>query len=148
MINIQEALSTLGVLEINAGSSTGQTSYKSDNIIHSYSPVDGKLIGSVSITTEEEYEKMCNEIPNVHILATNEEMVAHMRIAGWEAPIYNISGLSFGKEEVQSRVQQKPFIERKHRVVFGARWDQEKQPQFFMDLHELELLNFNLSIIF
>ena len=58
MINIQEALSTLGVLEINAGSSTGQTSYKSDNIIHSYSPVDGKLIGSVSITTEEEYEKI------------------------------------------------------------------------------------------
>ena len=42
------------------------------------------------------YEKMCNEIPNVHILATNEEMVAHMRIAGWEAPIYNISGLSSG----------------------------------------------------
>ena len=58
MINIQEALSTLGVLEINAGSSTGQTSYKSDNIIHSYSPVDGKLIGSVSVTTEEEYEKI------------------------------------------------------------------------------------------
>ena len=28
-----------------------------DNIIHSYSPVDGKLIGSVS-TTEKEYEKI------------------------------------------------------------------------------------------
>ncbi len=58
MINIQETLCTLGILEINAGSSTGQTSYKSDNIIHSYSPVDGKLIGSVSVTTEEEYEKI------------------------------------------------------------------------------------------
>ena len=58
MINIQEALCTLGILEINAGSSTGQTSYKSDNIIHSYSPVDGKLIGSVSVTTEKEYEKI------------------------------------------------------------------------------------------
>ena len=58
MINIQETLCTLGILEINAGSSTGQTSYKSDNIIQSYSPVDGKLIGSVSITTEEEYEKI------------------------------------------------------------------------------------------
>ena len=80
------------------------------------------------------YEQMCNEIPNVHILATNEEMVAHMRIANWSAPIYNISGLSFGKEEVQGRVEQKPFIERSQRVVFGARWDQEKQPQFFMDL--------------
>jgi len=80
------------------------------------------------------YEQMCNEIPNVVILASNEEMVAHMRIANWKAPIYNISGLSFGKEEVQGRVQQKPFMERKTRVIFGARWDQEKQPQFFMDL--------------
>ena len=81
------------------------------------------------------YEQMCNEIPNVRILATNEEMVAHMRIANWSAPIYNISGLSFGKEEVQSRVpNRKPFLERRERVVFGARWDQEKQPQFFMDM--------------
>ena len=81
------------------------------------------------------YEQMCNEIPNVHILATNEEMVAHMRIANWTAPIYNISGLSFGKNEVQSRIpNRKPFSERKMRVVFGARWDQEKQPGFFMDM--------------
>ena len=84
------------------------------------------------------YEQMCNEIPNVHILATNEEMVAHMRIANWSAPIYNISGLSFGKEEVQSRVNNniKPFARRANRVVFAARFDQEKQPDFFMDLIE------------
>ncbi len=84
------------------------------------------------------YEQMCNEIPNVHILATNEEMVAHMRIANWSAPIYNISGLSFGKAEVQSRVNNniKPWAERKDRVVFAARFDQEKQPDFFMDIIE------------
>jgi hypothetical protein len=71
------------------------------------------------------------------ILATNEEMVAHMKIAGWQAPIYNISGLAFGKDEVQSRVASiKPFDERKMRVVFSARWDQEKQPDFYMDLIE------------
>jgi hypothetical protein len=81
------------------------------------------------------YEQMCNEIPNVNILATNEEMVAHMRIANWKAPIYNISGLSFGKEEVQSRAPiRKEFNDRKIRVIFGARWDQEKQPGFFMDM--------------
>jgi hypothetical protein len=81
------------------------------------------------------YEQMCNEIPNVNILATNEEMVAHMRIANWKAPIYNISGLSFGKEEVQERCpDRKNFNDRKMRVIFGARWDQEKQPQFFMDM--------------
>jgi hypothetical protein len=71
------------------------------------------------------------------ILATNEEMVMHMKIAGWGAPIYNISGLAFGKSEVQSRVAAiKPFNERKNRVVFSARWDQEKQPDFYMDLIE------------
>ena len=91
------------------------------------------------------YEQMCNEIPNVNILATNEEMVAHMRIANWTAPIYNISGLSFGKEEVQSRVAQKPFAERKMRVVFGARWDQEKQPGFFMDMIKRWKLEFPTS---
>ena len=81
------------------------------------------------------YEQMCNEIPNVNILATNEEMVAHMKVANWKAPIYNISGLSFGKEEVQERVpKRKAFNERKMRVIFGARWDQEKQPGFFMDM--------------
>ena len=84
------------------------------------------------------YEQICNEIPNVHILATNEEMVAHMKIANWSAPIYNISGLSFGKEEVLSRVNNniKPWAERKDRVVFAARFDQEKQPDFFMDVIE------------
>jgi len=71
------------------------------------------------------------------ILATNEEMVMHMKIAGWKAPIYNISGLAFGKSEVQSRVTSiKPFHSRKNRVVFSARWDQEKQPDFYMDLIE------------
>ena len=85
------------------------------------------------------YEQMCNEIPNVHILATNEEMVAHMRIANWTAPIYNISGLSFGKEEVLSRVDNKikPWDARSDRVVFAARFDQEKQPDFFMDVIEM-----------
>ena len=80
------------------------------------------------------YEEMCNEFVT-GVLATNEEMVAHMKIANWKAPVYNISGLSFGKEEVQSRVpDRKPFEERTLRVIFGARWDQEKQPGFFMDL--------------
>ena len=82
------------------------------------------------------YEKMLDSFVD-GVLATNEEMVMHMKIAGWTAPIYNISGLAFGKSEVQSRVESiKPFTERKHRVVFSARWDQEKQPDFYMDLIE------------
>ena len=82
------------------------------------------------------YEKMVDSFVDI-TLATNEEMVAHMKIAGWKSKIYNISGLAFGKQEVQSRVDAiKPFDERKKRVVFSARWDQEKQPDFYMDLIE------------
>ena len=56
---------------------------------------------------------LTNFIPLFVILATNEEMVAQMRIAYWKAPIYNISGLSFGKEEVQERVpNRKAFNDR------------------------------------
>ena len=87
------------------------------------------------------YEQMVCEVvrkTNGAVLATNEEMVMNMKIAGWDCPIYNISGLAFGKEEVRSRVsgELKPFSERKHRVGFAARWDQEKQPDFYMDLIE------------
>jgi len=86
------------------------------------------------------YEKMVNEFVT-GVLATNEEMVAHMRIAGWSAPIYNISGLAFGKAEVLERIggaaNIKPFDQRKMRVGFAARFDQEKQPGFFLDLVEM-----------
>ena len=82
------------------------------------------------------YEKMLDSFVD-GVLATNEEMVAHMKIAGWQAPIYNISGLAFGKAEVLSRVKEViPFDERLPRVAFSARWDQEKQPDFYMDLIE------------
>jgi hypothetical protein len=83
------------------------------------------------------YEKMVDSFADA-ILATNEEMVMHMKVAGWQAPIYNISGLAYGKAEVRSRVpgELKPFAERKLRVGFAARWDQEKQPDFYMDLIE------------
>jgi hypothetical protein len=81
------------------------------------------------------YEKMVDSFVT-GILATNEEMVAHMKIAGWTAPIYNISGLAFGKNEVLDRVLNKliPFHERNTRVIFSARFDQEKQPDFFMEI--------------
>jgi len=84
-----------------------------------------------------QYEHMVNSFVT-GVLASNEEMVAHMRIAGWTAPIYNISGLAFGKSEVLERIggsqNIRPFDQRTRRVSFAARWDQEKQPGFFMDL--------------
>ena len=87
------------------------------------------------------YEKMVCELVRDSggaVLATNEEMVMHMKIAGWDCPIYNVSGLAFGKDEVRERIAGplKPFNERSYRVGFAARWDQEKQPDFYMDLIE------------
>jgi len=82
------------------------------------------------------YEEMCNEFVT-GVLASNEEMVAHMKIANWKAPIYNISGLAFDKTEVALRVGEiNTWEKRDNRVVFAARFDQEKQPDFFMDMIE------------
>ncbi|MEL6669100.1 MAG: aldehyde dehydrogenase family protein [Bacteroidota bacterium] len=51
-------LSSLGLNDKNAGTSTGQSSTDSGTYIESYSPVDGRLIGQVSTTTREEYEQV------------------------------------------------------------------------------------------
>ena len=68
------------------------------------------------------------------ILVASEEFVSHLRIAGFKAPIY-VTGLPFGKEEVLGRVPYiKPISAREQRVAFSARWDDEKQPEFYMQL--------------
>ncbi len=64
-------LKTLGLEAKNAGTSTGQVSLLgSDQYISSYSPVDGKLIGEVSITTRRMYDQ---------VVATAQEAFAHWR---------------------------------------------------------------------
>ena len=57
LINIEKSLNTLGINKINKGTSTGLISFGEGEKIDSFSPVDGSLIGSVSSTTEEDYEK-------------------------------------------------------------------------------------------
>ena len=54
---IEEALTQLGVKDINEGTSTGLHHFANGEILESYSPVDGKLIGSVKMSTAEDYEK-------------------------------------------------------------------------------------------
>ena len=52
-------LNQLGLKEVNPGTWTGlKSSIKSQNYISSFSPVDGHLIGKVSITSEEEYHSV------------------------------------------------------------------------------------------
>ena len=55
---IQKALKQLGVSEVNNGTSTGSQNFSSGEILASYSPVDGELIGKVKTTSKEDYEKM------------------------------------------------------------------------------------------
>ncbi|WP_374540782.1 aldehyde dehydrogenase family protein [Flavobacterium sp.] len=55
---IAEALKQLGVKDINPGSSTGSNWFANGEIIESYSPVDGQLIGKVQATTAADYEKV------------------------------------------------------------------------------------------
>ena len=51
-------LRKLGLKKKNDGTSSGLKSSNSGNYIKSYSPVDGSLIGSTSITTKKDYEKI------------------------------------------------------------------------------------------
>lgn len=53
-----EALQQLGLAAINEGTSTGNSWFSNGEIIESYSPVDGQLIGKVKTTTKEDYERV------------------------------------------------------------------------------------------
>jgi aldehyde dehydrogenase (NAD+) len=55
---IIEALTQLGVKDINEGTSTGLHHFANGEILESFSPVDGKLIGSVKMSTAQDYEKV------------------------------------------------------------------------------------------
>ncbi|WP_299152841.1 aldehyde dehydrogenase family protein [uncultured Christiangramia sp.] len=54
---IKQALKDLGLNDVNNGTSTGKDWFSNGDIIESYSPVDGELIGKVKATTSEDYEK-------------------------------------------------------------------------------------------
>ena len=55
--NISNALTLLRVKNNNQGTSTGQQNFGEGDLVKSYSPVDGLLIGSVSSSSKKDYEK-------------------------------------------------------------------------------------------
>lgn len=68
------------------------------------------------------------------IFIASEEFAAYIRVCGIKAPLY-VVGLPFSKKEVQNRIPDRPkLIEKVDRVVFASRWDDEKQPDFYMDV--------------
>jgi aldehyde dehydrogenase (NAD+) len=59
-LDIESALTELGLSAKNYGTSTGIEYFGNGNDIESFSPVDGRLIGTVKSTTHEEYERVIN----------------------------------------------------------------------------------------
>ena len=57
-VSINNTLKKLGVQKLNKGTSTGSDFFGKGEVIKSFSPVDGKLIGEVTSTTKEDYEKV------------------------------------------------------------------------------------------
>ncbi len=55
---IDQALKDLGIQDSNNGTSTGSDNFASGDVISSYSPADGALIGKVKTTSKEDYEKV------------------------------------------------------------------------------------------
>ena len=51
-------LKKLGIEGVNAGTSTGQKYLESKHLISSFTPVDGKKIANVTVTTKEQYEEV------------------------------------------------------------------------------------------
>lgn len=79
------------------------------------------------------FELLQDRTITAHLVAA-DCMVEMMRVALFEAPIYNV-GLLFDRDEVRERAGPlKPWDQRHRRVVFTSRWDMEKQPHFFLDL--------------
>ncbi|MEO7175105.1 MAG: aldehyde dehydrogenase family protein [Saprospiraceae bacterium] len=60
-------LQQLGLQATNAGTFTGLDKMDSGKYIESYSPVDGKLIGKVSVTTAAEYAKVLETAQSAYI---------------------------------------------------------------------------------
>ena len=57
-LDITQTLATLGLKAVNPGGSTGQTNFATGELLASYSPVDGSLIGKVQATTQDEYNRI------------------------------------------------------------------------------------------
>ncbi|RIA10990.1 aldehyde dehydrogenase (NAD+) [Flavobacteriaceae bacterium MAR_2010_72] len=55
---IEKALKTLGVQSLNEGTSTGSRWFSNGEILESYSPVDGQIIGKVKSTTKDDFNRV------------------------------------------------------------------------------------------
>lgn len=66
-MQVDHMLKTLGLQSSNAGTSTGLEFFGSGESISSYSPADGKLIGTITTTTPEDYERVIATAQNAFL---------------------------------------------------------------------------------
>lgn len=70
-MDINTTLKTLGIEAENTGTSTGREWLSGDEYISSYSPIDGKLIGKVSVSTAADYEKVMQKAEEAFVVWRN-----------------------------------------------------------------------------
>ena len=61
-------LRKLGIEGVNAGTSTGTKHTESKSLIGSYTPVDGKKIANVTLTSKEQYEQVIATAQSAHLV--------------------------------------------------------------------------------
>ncbi len=61
-------LKKLGIEGVNAGTSTGLQNFESKEVIPSHTPVDGKKIANVSITTREQYDQVVEKAQEAFLI--------------------------------------------------------------------------------
>jgi aldehyde dehydrogenase (NAD+) len=66
-MQVDHMLKTLGLQSSNAGTSTGLEFFGSGESISSYSPADGKLIGTITTTTPQDYERVISTAQNAFL---------------------------------------------------------------------------------
>lgn len=79
------------------------------------------------------YEHMVDNMVDL-LICHSEEMVANMRIAGWRSRVA-VTGLPYSLRSVRDRAPPMlPWSARQPNVLFASRFDDEKQPLFFLEV--------------
>jgi hypothetical protein len=102
------------------------------------------------------FEQMVNACVDAVLIASHE-MASFCTAAGWTVPLI-VTGLPFGKAEVRERANYKVpkspaqqsamWKYRPLKVAFAARTDQEKQPEFFLQLAQAWHRNYDVPVEF
>ena len=61
-------LRKLGIEGVNSGTSTGTKHMESKSLISSFTPVDGKKIANVTLTSKDQYEQVIATAQNAHLV--------------------------------------------------------------------------------